>query len=586
MTARELKEKYLAFFEKKGHKKLTNVSLVPENDPTALFINSGMHPLVPYLLGEKHPLGKRLVSNQRCLRTQDIDLVGNSTHLTFFEMLGNWSLGDYWKKEAIEWSWEFLTKELNLEPKRISVTCFAGDKDTPKDEEAAKNWQKIGLPKERIFFLGKEDNWWSVGETGPCGPDSEMFYDTGKKKCGPQCRPGDNCGKYFEVWNDVFMEFNRLANGRLKRLKQQNIDTGMGVERTITMLQGKNDVYQTELFWPIIQTIEEITKKKYEGENQKPIRIIADHLKSAVFLSQDGVEPSNKERGYVMRRLIRRATVEMLRLGMIPLKNIPEISKKIIGIYKGEYFDQKSDYTISAEIGKEINAFLKVIDKGTKLLQTKPKIDGRLAFDLHQTYGFPLEITLELCEQWGRLVDKTKIEEEFKAELKKHQKKSRASLERKFAGGLMDHSAIVTKYHTTTHLLHQALREVLGEHVQQVGSNLTPERLRFDFTHPQKLTDEEIKKIETMINTKIKANLPVKMAIMSLEEAKKKGTLAFFGKKYGEKVKVYSIGHYSKEVCGGPHVQSTGEIGRVKIIKEKAVGAGHRRLYIQLAHGS
>ena len=586
MTARELKEKYLAFFEKKGHKKLTNVSLVPENDPTALFINSGMHPLVPYLLGEKHPLGKRLVSNQRCLRTQDIDLVGNSTHLTFFEMLGNWSLGDYWKKEAIEWSWEFLTKELNLEPKRISVTCFAGDKDTPKDEEAAKNWQKIGLPKERIFFLGKEDNWWSVGETGPCGPDSEMFYDTGKKKCGPQCRPGDNCGKYFEVWNDVFMEFNRLANGRLKRLKQQNIDTGMGVERTITMLQGKNDVYQTELFWPIIQTIEEMTKKKYEGENQKPIRIIADHLKSAVFLSQDGVEPSNKERGYVMRRLIRRTTVEMLRLGMIPLKNIPEISKKIIGIYKGEYFDQKSDYTISAEIGKEINAFLKVIDKGTKLLQTKPKIDGKLAFDLHQTYGFPLEITLELCEQWGRLIDKPKIEEEFKAELKKHQKKSRASLERKFAGGLADHSAIVTKYHTTTHLLHQALQEVLGEHVQQVGSNLTPERLRFDFTHPEKLTDKQIKKIETMINAKIKANLPVKMAIMSLEEAKKKGALAFFGEKYGEKVKVYSIGRYSKEVCGGPHVQSTGKIGRVKIIKEKAVGAGHRRLYIQLAHGS
>jgi len=586
MTARELKERYLAFFEKKGHKKLPNVSLVPENDPTALFINSGMHPLVPYLLGEKHPLGKKLVSNQRCLRTQDIEEVGNMMHLTFFEMLGNWSLGDYWKKEAVEWSWEFLTKELNLESKRLSVTCFAGDKDAPKDEETAKIWQKIGLPQERIYFLGKEDNWWAVGDSGPCGPDTEMFYDTGKKKCGPQCRPGDNCGKYFEVWNDVFMEFNRLANGRLKRLKQQNIDTGMGVERTITMLQGKNDVYQTELFWPIIQTIEEMTKKKYEGENQKPIRIIADHLKSAVFLSQDGVEPSNKERGYVMRRLIRRATVEMLRLGMIPLKNIPEISKKIIGIYKGEYFDQKSDYTISAEIGKEINAFLKVIDKGTKLLQTKPKIDGKLAFDLHQTYGFPLEITLELCEQWGRLIDKPKIEEEFKAELKKHQKKSRASLERKFAGGLADHSAIVTKYHTTTHLLHQALQEVLGEHVQQVGSNLTPERLRFDFTHPEKLTDKQIKKIETMINAKIKANLPVKMAIMSLEEAKKKGALAFFGEKYGEKVKVYSIGRYSKEVCGGPHVQSTGEIGRVKIIKEKAVGAGHRRLYIQLAHGS
>lgn len=597
MTAQELKEKFISFFVKKGHKKLPNVSLVPENDPTALFINSGMHPLVPYLLGEPHPLGKRLVSNQRCLRTQDIDEVGNMMHLTFFEMLGNWSLGDYWKKEAIEWSWEFLIKELRLEPKRISVTCFAGDKDAPKDEEAAKVWQKIGIPKERIYFLGKKDNWWAVGETGPCGPDTEMFYDTGKKKCGPKCRPGDNCGKYFEMWNDVFMEFDRLPNGKLKKLKQQNIDTGMGVERTTAMLQGKDDVYQTELFASIIQTIEKISGKKYQGENKKSMRIIADHLRAASFAIGDGVMSSNVEAGYIVRRLVRRAIaqeyglegkpsilVEFLEAGY----KLNPIINSIVNFYKAEYphLGKKSSNiqrVISEEwkkfgigLKKGYPALIKTIEKSGKV------ISGKDAFHLFDTYGIQLEVTEQAAQKYEKRVDK----EEFEKAFKQHQKISRAGMETKFAGGLVDQSEEVIKLHTVTHLVHQALRDVLGKHVQQVGSNITPERLRFDFTHPEKLTETQMRKVEEIINEKIKANLPVKAKTMTLAEAKKKGALAFFGEKYSDKVKVYMIGGYSQEVCGGPHVKSTKEIGRVKIIKEKAVGAGRRRIYAQLAHGS
>jgi alanyl-tRNA synthetase len=583
MTARQLKQKYLDFFGKRNHQRLPNVSLIPENDPTALFINSGMHPLVPYLLGEPHPQGKRLVSLQRCLRTQDIEAVGDVTHLTFFEMLGNWSLGDYWKKEAISWSWEFLTTELNLNPERLLVTCFAGDKDASRDEETAKIWQSLGLPKERIYFLGKKDNWWAVGETGPCGPDTEMFYDTGKKKCGPKCRPGCSCGKYFEVWNDVFMQFNKLKSGKLEKLKQRNIDTGMGVERMMTVLQGKDDVYQTEVFASLINQIEKISNRGYQGENLKPMRIIADHLKAAIFMAQDGLEPSNKERGYVMRRLIRKAVVKMRKLNIIPSKAIPKICQTTIKIYGDEYFDSRSSSLIRSAIGAEIDTFEQTMHKGVKLLQAKPKVDGKLAFDLYQTYGFPFEVTLELLSQWGRLVNEKRLKEEFDQEFKKHQKLSKKGVVKKFAGGLADHSEEVARLHTATHLLHQALRDVLGDHVRQVGSNITPERLRFDFTHPKKLTAAEIKQIEAIINEQIKANLPVKMEMMTLEEAKKKGALAFFGEKYGEKVKVYSIGDYSQEVCGGPHVSFTGQIGRVKITKEESVGAGRRRLYLQPA---
>jgi len=584
MTAKELKQKYLAFFVKKGHKKLPNVSLVPENDPTALFINSGMHPLVPYLLGEPHPLGKRLVSNQRCLRTQDIDEVGNMMHLTFFEMLGNWSLGDYWKKEAIEWSWEFLTKELGLEPKRIFVTCFAGDKDAPKDEEAAKIWQKIGIPKERIYFLGKKDNWWAVGDSGPCGPDTEMFYDTGKKKCGPKCRPGDNCGKYFEMWNDVFMEFNRLPTGKLEKLKQQNIDTGMGVERTAAMLQGKDDVYQTELFTSIIQTIEKISKKKYQGKNKKPMRIIADHLRAATFAIGDGVMPSNVEAGYIVRRLIRRAVFKMRQFPVdgSRLEASKKICQKIIKTYSSAYSYLKKSPDIEIALIEEVDKFEATLSRGIRFLGKYPKLDGKIAFDVLQTYGIPFEVTQEIAAQKGQRIKK----EDFEKEFKKHQEVSRAGMETKFAGGLADHSAVVTKLHTTTHLLHQALRDVLGDHIHQVGSNITPERLRFDFTYPEKLTEEQMKKVEEIINEKIKANLPVKIKTMTLAEARKKGALAFFGERYSDKVKVYVIGDYSQEVCGGPHVKSTKEIGSVKIIKEKAVGAGRRRIYAQLVHGS
>lgn len=607
MTAKELKRKYIAFFVKKGHKKLPNVSLVPENDPTALFINSGMHPLAPYLLGEKHPLGKRLVSNQRCLRTQDIDEVGNMMHLTFFEMLGNWSLNDYWKKEAIEWSWEFLTKKLNLGPKRISVTCFAGDKDASKDEEAAKIWQKIGLPKQRIYFLGKKDNWWAAGDTGPCGPDTEMFYDTGKKKCGPKCRPGDNCGKYFEVWNDVFMEFNRLPNNKLEKLKQKNIDTGMGVERTAAMLQGKDDVYQTELFTSIIRTIEKISQKNYQRENIKPMRIIADHVRTATFAIADGIVPSNVEAGYIVRRLIRRAKVNGKKLGVWRIFTA-ELTDVVIRFYKKEYPHLiKEKDNIGMELDLEEEKFSKTLDRGIKELEkifgraiggidpeNLPKgvikdnvirVDGKEVFRLYETYGIPPEVSQEIMTEWGLRFDDQTMKECDEA-FKKHQEISRAGVEKKFAGGLADQSAAVTKLHTTTHLLHQALRDVLGDHVQQVGSNITPERLRFDFTHPEKLTEQQMRKVERIINEKIKADLPVKVKAMSLVEAKKKGALAFFGEKYGEKVKVYSIGNYSREVCGGPHVESTGEIGRVKIVKEKAVGAGRRRIYAQLAHGS
>ncbi|MBM3205245.1 alanine--tRNA ligase [Candidatus Shapirobacteria bacterium] len=586
MKAVLLKKKYLTFFLKKSHQVLPNVSLLPENDPTALFINSGMHPLVPYLLAEVHPLGKRLVSNQRCLRTQDIEKIGNLSHLTFFEMLGNWSLGDYWKKEAIEWSWEFLTKELGLEEKRISVSCFTGDKDAPKDEESAKIWQALGIPAPRIYFFGKDDNWWSVGETGPCGPDTEMFYDTGQKACGSGCRPGCHCGKYFEIWNDVFMEFNRLPNGRLEKLKQKNIDTGMGVERTTAMLQSKNDVYQTELFSGLINQIEEISGKKYEKDNQKAMRIIADHLRAATFAMADGVEPSNTEAGYVVRRLIRRAIRYGRQLKINQLFAF-KMAKVVIDDYSEEYPHlRENKELILNQLQNEEEKFLKTLARGLKeinkltagLIGKTKKISGQKAFYLYETYGFPLELTEEMAKEKGLTVDKDDF---LKAQLK-HQQKSKTSLTKKFAGGLVDHSQAVTKLHTATHLLHQALRQVLGEKVQQVGSNITPERLRFDFTHSEKLTAGQIRKVEDLVNEQIKKNLPVKMEMMSLTEAQTRGALAFFKERYGSQVKVYFLGDFSKEVCGGPHVNSLGEIGGVKIVKEESVGTGRRRLYARL----
>jgi len=579
MTVGQLKEKYLKFFEERGHQKLANVSLVPENDPTALFINSGMHPLVPYLLGEPHPLGKKLVSLQRCLRTQDIEEVGDFTHLTFFEMLGNWSLGDYWKKEAIAWSYEFLTSQLGLDPKRLSVTCFAGDQDAPKDEETAKIWRSLGLPKERIHFLGKKDNWWAVGDAGPCGPDTEMFYDTGKKKCGPKCQPGCSCGKYFEVWNNVFMQFNKSKNGKLEKLKKPNIDTGMGVERMMTILEGKDDVYQISVLVNLIEQIEKIAGQKYQGKNQKPMRIIADHLRAAVFALADGVLFSNVGQGYVLRRLVRR-TIRYSRFFEAEKSFLAKTVPIIVDQYSRDYPHLKRNQAqITRELKLEEERFKKTLKRGLKEIEKYKSLNGKIAFYLYETHGFPLELTEEIARERDQKLNKQVFEKEFK----KHQKLSRKGVAKKFTGGLADHSGVVKKLHTATHLLHQALRDVLGDHVCQSGSNITPERARFDFTHPEKLSDQEIEKVAKLVNQKIEDNLPVKMKIMSLEEAKKKGALAFFGEKYGEKVKVYSVGGYSKEICGGPHISFTGEIGHVKITKEESVGAGRRRIYLQPA---
>ncbi|HUS60427.1 MAG TPA: alanine--tRNA ligase [Nevskiaceae bacterium] len=588
MKADELKKKYIDFFVKKGHKKLPNLSLMPENDPTTLFISAGMQPLMPYLLGEPHPLGKRLVSLQRCLRTGDIEEVGNVFHNTFFEMLGNWSLGDYWKRESLSWSYEFLTKILGLNPKRFHVTIFKGDKNAPKDEESEKIWLSLGIPKERIYPLPKKDNWWETGGTGPGGPDSEIFYDIGKPACGPSCRPGDNCGRFFEMWNNVFMEYNRKPDGSYEKLKQKNVDTGMGVERTTAVLEGKENIYQTELFAGLVNQIEKISGQKYDEKTKKPMRIITDHLRAAVFLLGDGVLPSNVDQGYILRRLIRRA-VRYGRLLQVRKPFVSQVAKVVINGYQEDYlFLEEKKKEIFQELAAEEKRFSKTLERGLKEFEKLGRrlksrmITGQQAFYLYETYGFPLEMTEELGLEEGFKVDK----KEFEQAQKKHQEKSRVSLEKKFAGGLADHSKEVTKLHTATHLLHQALRDVLGEHVRQVGSNITAERLRFDFTHSEKLTEEQIKKVEKIVNQKIKENLPVKMEVMTLAEAKQKDVLAFFSERYGEKVKIYLIGDYSKEVCGGPHVDFTEEIGSVKIIKEKPVGAGRRRIYAELAHGS
>jgi len=581
MTADDLRKKYIDFFVEKGHKEIPSSPLVPENDPTVLFTTAGMHPLVPYLLGEPHPLGKRLVSVQKCLRTDDIDDVGDSTHHTFFEMLGNWSLGDYFKKESIAWSFEFLTKHLKIEAERLFISVFSGDNDAPKDEESAEIWESLGIPKDRIYFLPKKDNWWGpAGNTGPCGPDTEIYYDTKNPSCGKACRPGciNNCGKYVEIWNNVFMQYNKTPEGKYIPLKQKNVDTGMGVERTITILQGKNDVYETDLFIKIINTIEKLLNIQYKDENKRPIRIIADHIKAATFLIKDGVIPGNKERGYILRRLIRRAGVKIYGLtdGKLTADTVKEISKSVINTYCPIYFKKDEDEkTISPVLSEEINKFSKTLTKGLQEMKKYQTLDGKIAFDLYQSYGFPLEITTELAVQKGQSINK----EIFKKEFEKHQQLSRSSSIGMFKGGLSDASKETTKLHTATHLLHQALRLVLGESVAQKGSNITKERLRFDFNHPQKLSAEELKKVEDLVNEKIKENLPVECKIVTLNEAKKEGAMALFTQKYEENVKLYKIGDFSKEVCGGPHVSFTGSLKCFKIIKEESAGSGIRRIY-------
>ncbi|MBX4187357.1 MAG: alanine--tRNA ligase [Candidatus Doudnabacteria bacterium] len=559
MKSSDLRKKYLKFFEEKGHKVIPSASLVPANDPTVLFTTAGMHPLVPFLLGEKHPSGSRLVNIQKSFRTDDIDEVGDNTHNTFFEMLGNWSLGDYWKEEAINWSYEFLTdkKWLGLDPVRLKVSVFAGDEDAPRDDESAKIWKSLGIPEDRIMFRGKKDNWWGPpGQSGPCGPDTEIFYNTGEE--------------WVEIWNNVFMQYHKTADGKFEPLKQRNVDTGMGMERVTAVLEGKNTVFETELFLPAIEKIRSMAvRQDVKGE-----RVIADHLRGAVFLIADGVNPSNKDRGYVLRRLIRRSITYGQKLG-IEKDFTPEIAEVIIFEY-GEIYPELKNPSVIEELKKEEAKFRTTLAKGLKLLESKKDITGKEAFDLFQTYGFPFELTREFTV----VAHPAEFEEEFK----KHQELSRTASAGQFKGGLASHSDKIVRLHTATHLMNAALRKVLGEHVWQKGSNITEERTRFDFTHDKKMTDEEKTKVEELVNEWIDRDLKVKKEILPLEEAKQLGAIGVFGEKYPGTVSIYTVLDskteevVSREFCGGPHVEHTGIIGKFKIQKEESVSAGVRRI--------
>jgi alanyl-tRNA synthetase len=596
MTADELRKKYVEFFVSKGHVQIQGKSLLPDNDPTVLFTTAGMHPLVPYLLGEAHPAGKRLVDYQKCIRTGDIDCVGDTSHLTFFEMLGNWSLGDYFKEGAIEMSFEFLTSPqwLNIPKEKLGVTVFEGDGEVPRDNESAATWKKMGIPENRIAYLPRADNWWGpAGSTGPCGPDSEMFYYVGEAPCGPDCKPGCSCKKWLEIWNDVFMQYNKKTNGEYEPLARKCVDTGMGIERTVTILNGKKSVYDTDIFAPIRGAVEKGAGYVYgtDSEKDKSVRIICDHLRASTFILGDpkAVSPSNVGAGYVLRRLIRRAVRHGRKLGIhteTPL--LSPIADILIVQMQGSYPElTENKARIIEELDREERKFLETLQKGEhefeKLLPNLLKdprkiIPGRLAFKLYDTYGFPIELTEELATENGMKVNRDEFDEAFK----KHQELSRAGSEQVFKGGLQDHGEISTKYHTATHLLHQALRLVLGDHIAQKGSNITAERMRFDFAHPAPMTAEEIKKVEAIVNEQIQKDLPVFMEMMGLDAAKASGAIALFGEKYESQVKVYTIGttesFFSKEVCGGPHVERTGGLGKFCIQKEQSSSAGVRRI--------
>ena len=582
ITSDKLKKMYLDFFQKNGHKVIANASLVPENDPTALFISAGMHPLVPYLLGQPHPNGTKLVNVQKCLRTNDIDEVGDSFHLSFFEMLGNWSLGDYFKAESIPWSYEFLTSTewLNIDKERLSVTVFAGDENAPKDNESAKIWEGLGVPKERIFHLPREDNWWGpAGSTGPCGPDTEIFYDTGIDPCGPECKPGCGCGKYNEIWNNVFMEYNKTPDGKYELLKQKNVDTGMGVERTVSVLQGKKNVYETEIFIPLLNRIKELAEiEEVPDEQNKSVRVIMDHSRAATFLLADGIVPRNVEQGYVLRRIIRGA-IRHGRLMGIEEEFLGELSQTVIEMYSEDnpHLKSNEDFIIT-ELKKEHKKFNNTLAKGlrrfNRIAKNKNGIDGKDAFLLYQSFGFPIEITRELGIENNIPVDV----DGFNIEFKKHQKVSRASAGKKFGSGLADSQKETVKLHTATHLLNEALRVVLSKDIVQRGSNITHERLRFDFNFDRKLTDQEKKDVEAVVNEQISKAISVKRIETTLDEAKKMAIQAMFDDKYGDKVTVYSIGDFSTELCSGPHVENTSELGRFKIVKEQGISAGVRRI--------
>lgn len=616
MTANDLRKKYIAFFETKQHVEIPSASVVPENDPTVLFTTAGMHPLVPYLLGQPHPAGKRLVDFQRCIRTGDIDDVGDNTHLTFFTMLGNWSLGDYFKKDSIAWSYEFLTSAewLNIPLSHLSFTVFEGDEDAPFDEEAYGHWIALGISPDRIAKLPKEDNWWGpAGKTGPCGPDTEIFYWTGTEQPPEVYDPKDK--RWMEIWNNVFMQFNKQEDGTLLPLAAGSVDTGMGLERTIVALNKEySNVYDTDLFRGILLKLQELSNLLYRPHSasqdlgldgnlkQKSVggqitkegiaildvdivqsmRIIADHLRAASIMVMDGVVPMNKDQGYILRRLIRRAIRHARKLNVTSAVLLTPVVNEIVDSLGEAYpklLEKKEEILIV--LSQEAAKFEKTIAQGLKEFQKiwekKQTLSGEDAFNLYQSFGFPLEVTQELAAEQGQQVDR----EVFSSEFKKHQDLSRAGAEQKFAGGLADHSEETTKLHTATHLLHQALRTVLGDHVAQKGSNITAERLRFDFSHTEKMTPEQIKQVEDIVNEQIKLDLPVHFEMLTVEEAKAKGAIGLFGDKYatlGDKIKVYFMGDYSKEICGGPHVEHLGQLGGIKIAKEEAVSAGVRRI--------
>ena len=644
LSSNELRALFLKFFQKKGHSVIPSASVIPENDPTVLFTTAGMHPLVPYLLGQKHPQGTRLTDVQKCIRTGDIDEVGDMSHLTFFEMLGNWSLGDYFKDQMIPWSWEFLTSPewLGIDPDKLAFTVFEGDEDCPRDEEAANLWRKCGVKDDHLVYLPKAHNWWGpAGVTGPCGPDTEMFIIT-KKPCGPDCSPACHCGAYLEIWNDVFMQYNKQKDGSFIPLTQKNVDTGMGLERTICVLNGKKSVYETDAFTGILAKIEELCGKKYtpDDENTRAFRIVADHMRTSTFIIGDprGIGPSNVGQGYILRRLIRRAVRYGMGLGLQE-GFTAEIAKVIIDQYKAVYpeLEQNKAFVLE-QLTLEEGRFARTLKQGEKefdkvmnnlrrtreamekiladdtlaaaeeavkthVLRPQPDmvsaieavkagdlakvkaecqrihdslnvIDGRSAFKLYDTYGFPIEITKELAAENGLTVD----EADFAKRFEQHQATSRSGAEQIFKGGLADHSEQTTCLHTATHLLQAALRKVLGDEVHQKGSNITAERLRFDFTFGRKVTPEELAQVEALVNEAIAAKVPITMEEMTVSEAKAQGAMGLFESKYGEVVRVYTMGPYSKEICGGPHANNTGDLVSFKIIKEEASSAGVRRI--------
>ena len=584
LTSKELRDFYLKFFESHNHTIIPSSSIVPENDPTVLFTTAGMHPLVPYLLGEHHPAGKRLCDVQKCIRTSDIDEVGDASHLTFFEMLGNWSLGDYFKSEAIRMSYEFLTSKdyLNIPKEKLYFTCFAGDETAPRDEESYNIWKSLGVPEDHLFYLPKENNFWILGSgIGPCGPDTEMFYDTGKPKCSDACNPACDCGKYLEIWNDVFMEYYRDEEGKLTKLAQQNVDTGMGLERTITVLNGLESVYDSDVFQNLKERIEELSGKSYE-ENKKSFRIIMDHIRTSSFILGDdhGIVPSNVGAGYVLRRLIRRAIRHLRKLGLME-DSLVKLAQVVISDYSDVYKElEKNKEFIYKELEIEGIKFGKTIKDGEKLFYKVIKhldgntISGEDAFKLFDTFGFPLEMTEELARENGLNVDTKGFEEKFK----EHQEKSRTIDAGSFKGGLADSSYESTKYHTLAHLMLAALQTMYGPDIIQKGCNITSERIRFDFNLDHKMTDEEKAELTRIVNEKIKEGIPVTMKEMPYEEAKKEGAHGTFEDRYGSIVKVYTIGDFSKEICGGPHVNNTSELGTFKITKEESSSAGVRRI--------